>query len=128
MANPEKLKVTSLLMNDSMAQPTADTIDTNGAVPIAAADLAGRGNDLMIEVVEPDVRATTVTVLAGDNPPAVRRGLGDLTIEIDKGAAVVIGPLETARFIRDDGTLQLAFIGSGGAASAQVRVYLLPKA
>ena len=50
--------------------------------------------------------AATVSVESGDNPPAVRAGLGDLEIVVaanDVRYAVV----ERARFLQDDGTINL---------------------
>lgn len=50
--------------------------------------------------------AATVSVLAGDRPPAERAGLGDLEIVIaanDVRYAVV----EDARFVQDDGSITL---------------------
>lgn len=127
MANPTKLTVTSLALDGSVARPTEDVIDTNGTVPIAAADLAGRTGDLILEVVEQNVATLTVKVLAGDNPPSVRSSLGDLSVTIAKNAAKIIGPFESARFMQDDGTVQVSF-SEATAASAKVRTYLLPRA
>jgi len=126
MANPAKLTVTKLALDGSVAQPVADTIDTAGTVPIVPADYGGDMGNLMIEVVEQNVDALTVTVLAGDNPPAVRSGLGNLVVAVAKNTGKVIGPLESARFIQDDGKLNVAFAATT-TVSAKVRTYLLPK-
>lgn len=127
MANPDALTVTDLVANSSLARPAADAIDTNGAVPIAAADIKGATERLVIEVTENNVRALTVTIAAGDNPPAVRQGKGALAVSIAQNACKLIGPLEPARFLQDDGTISVTFTGTGGAAAASVRTYLLPK-
>ena len=127
MANPEALTVTDLVANSSLARPAADAIDTNGTVPIAAADLKGAAERLVIEVTEDNTRALTVTIAAGDNPPSVRQGKGALTVAIAQNACKLIGPLEPARFLQDDGTINVTFTGTGGAADASVRTYLLPK-
>jgi len=130
MANPANLTVTELVANAASPQPAGDTIDTDGTVPILAADLKGATDRLILEVTNDDVAdGLIVTVLHGDNPPAVRESLGDLTTTIASGDTVSIGPLESARFIQADGTLQVAFESDGGAnASATVRAALLPKA
>jgi len=129
MANPAKLTVTDLTLDAATAQPAVDTIDTNGTVPIDADDIDGAAaGRLVIEVVEPNTRALTVKVLAGDNPPAVCSGVGDLEVAVAQNSGKIIGPLESARFMQNDGTIQLTFTGTGGAAAAQVRTYLLPKA
>lgn len=128
MANPAKLTVTALSVNGSALRGAGDAIDTTGTVPIAAADLGGAMGRLLLEVTEDNVRALTVTIMHGDNPPAVREGLGDLNIAVAKNTTRVIGPLEAARFIQDDGSVNVTFTGTGGAAACHVRAYLLPKA
>lgn len=127
MANPAKLTITPLVVNDDIIQGAGDAIDTNGTVPIVAADLGGATNRLLISVTEDNVRALTVTVLHGDNPPAVQQGLGTLTVAMAQAATHIIGPLDSSRFMQNDGTLQVAFAGTGGAATCHVRTYLLPK-
>ncbi len=42
--------------------------------------------------------AATVTVLAGDNPPAGAAGLGNLAVSCSDDATSWIGPFESARF------------------------------
>jgi hypothetical protein len=128
MANPAKLTVTPLVPGTPPDRPAGSTIDTNGTVPIEVADFGGYGGWLVIEVIESNTRALTVKVLAGDNPPAVRSGLGDLTVAITQNTGKVIGPIETARFAQNDGDIHVSFTGTGGAAAATVRTYLLPKA
>ena len=57
--------------------------------------------------------ADTITVKAGDNPPAFRADIGDLVYSAAGGAAeVVLGPLETARFIQNDGTINIDVAGT----------------
>lgn len=130
MANPANLTVTDLVANAGAAQPAGNTIDTDGVVPILAADLNGATDRLIIEVTNDDaVNGLDVTVQHGDNPPAVRESLGDLVVAIAASGVTIVGPLESARFLQDDGTLQVAFASDGGAnASATVRAALLPKA
>ena len=128
MANPASLTVTDLTVNANVARPAGDAIDTNGMVPILAADLGGSTGRLVIEVTEDNVRALTVVIGHGDNPPAVREGLGDLSVSVVQAASRLIGPLESARFIQNDGRVEVTFTGTAGAATCHVRTYLLPKA
>lgn len=128
MANPAKLTVTSLSVNGGALRGAGDAIDTDGMVPIAAADYGGAMGRLLIEVTEDNVRALTVTIAPGDNPPAVRQGLGNLAVSVAQNTARIIGPLEAARFMQNNGTIEVTFAGTGGAATAHVRTYLLPKA
>lgn len=129
MANPANLTVTNLVANDDVAQPVGDTIDTDGTVPILNADLLGASERLIIEVTNDDaVNGLDVTILHGDNPPAVREGVGNLAVAIAASGVAIIGPLEGARFLQDDGDIDVQFATDGGAnAAATVRTYLLPK-
>jgi hypothetical protein len=130
MANPANLTVTDLVANDMVAQPVADVIDTDGLVPILAADLGGATGRIVIEVVNGDaVNALDVTVVHGENPPAVREGIGSHVERLVASGAGIFGPYESARFINADGTLDVGFATVLGVnAAATVRVYLLPKA
>lgn len=57
--------------------------------------------------------ADTVTITAGANPPAFRAGMGDLVYTLTGGAKeLVIGPLETARYMQTDGKIYVHFAGS----------------
>lgn len=44
--------------------------------------------------------ATTFTVYAGDNPPALSAGQGNLTVSVGAGDVVAVGPFTSARFIQ----------------------------
>lgn len=50
--------------------------------------------------------AATATVLAGDNPPALRQGLGNkaLTIPVSD---LLIAVIEGARYMQDNGTIRI---------------------
>lgn len=51
--------------------------------------------------------AATVTVKAGDNPPALSAGQGDLAVTCSDNATSWIGPFESARFMQDDGSMDV---------------------
>lgn len=129
MANPANLTVTQFDINAAIPQPVGDTIGTDGTVPILADDLSGATGRLLVEVTNDDaVNGLDVTVVHGDNPPAVREGIGSLETALAASGVALIGPLESARFIQSDGSLDIAFASDGGvAAAATVRTYLLPK-
>lgn len=131
MANPAELTVTDLSANAAVNQPTADAIDTNGTVP---ADIEGRHELVVLEVVNADDAALTVTIESGsEGAGAGRSGLGDLSVALaaSGGGATakrIIGPFEPARFMQADGKLNVSFTAATGAPNAQVRLYRLPKA
>lgn len=47
----------------------------------------------------------TFTVLAGDNPPALRAGQGNLAVTVAFGTERWIGPLESDKYLQDDGAI-----------------------
>ncbi len=128
MANPSSFTINALTRNSFIALPTAQTVDTAGTVPINAESQTDR---LIIEVVNAAANALTVLVKAGDNPPALRAGQGDLSVSLTAtGGATpsrMIGPFESGRFVQDDGSVNVTFTPASGSPNATVRVYRLPK-
>jgi hypothetical protein len=68
---------------------------------------------LLVNVTSWDVTDPTVDVLnvmAGDNPPAFRSGIGNLTLTMDDmlgAGTVIVGPLESARFLNSTGYINV---------------------
>lgn len=129
MANPATLTVTDLAANGSVTQPAADAIDTNGTVPLEA---GGAMERVMLEVVNTDDAALTVTIKAGsEGAGAGRAGIGDMAVALpatgNAGANKIIGPFEGARFQQTGGAISVQFQAASGAPAASVRVYRLPK-
>lgn len=129
MSNPAALTLTSLSKNSSVAQPAADSIDTNGTVPLAAGSETER---VILEVINTDDAALTVKVLAGDEGAgAIRQGLGDLSVSLSASGGgsdkKIIGPFETARFQQALGKINVSFTAATGSPACTVRAYKLPK-
>jgi hypothetical protein len=96
--------------NDYASAPASwDTLLGNGSVNFYAWP---GGYDLILMVNVTGVKATNyLNVMAGDNPPAFRSDIGNLTISTwtDGGNEVrFIGPLESARFMNSTGYLQVS--------------------
>lgn len=130
MANATALTVTTLTANAAgVAQPTADVLDTGTAAVTLDAAVGGLSGMVLIEVKNTAGTAVNLTasVLAGENPPAQRAGLGALDTVIAQNATKIIGPLESARFIRADGKLRVTFTPASGTIGANIRVFKLPK-
>lgn len=128
MANPESITVTDTTPNNAVSQPDAQSIDTNGTIPVA---VGGRTDRLIFEVVNDDNAALTFKVLAGDNPPAIQAPAGDLSVALaaSGGGATakrIVGPFESARFLQADGTINVSFQAATGAPAASIRCYRLP--
>ena len=119
------LTVTTITANTATADPAGDDLDpTNGHYLTVSSPL----DEYVIRVTHTTSSTKTVTVKAGDNPPADAAGVGDLTTSFGAGnvTAVVkwIGPLTSSRFIQNDGTLSIDVQAS---ATGKIAVFRIPR-
>lgn len=129
MSNATAITVTALTANAAgTAVPTADVLDTGTAAVTLDADVEGWGW-VLFEFTSNHASAvnTTFSILAGDNPPAQRAGLGNLDTVCAQNAVKIVGPLETARFIQSDGKISVKTTPASGTIAATIRCYKLPK-
>ena len=126
MANPASITVTALTANSGVARPAAQTLDTDGTVPVT---VGGAMDRLILELVNGAAAAVTVTVKAGDNPPSPLAADLDIALTGSGGAtpAKIIGPFESARFMQSDGSVNIAVLAASSTPSVTVRAYRLPK-
>lgn len=134
MANATSIALTDLVAGTGVAAPTADVLDTGTAavtLPLAA---SGKGLErILLEVTNTAAAALKVEVLAGDNPPAGRAGLGATTIvaALAQNAVIVVAGFEGARYVQTDGAtkgrLDLKFTPASGTIGVSIRAYRLPK-
>lgn len=102
--------ITQLAADTVTANPAGTTADpANGHV---IGDVPGTIQpvpleELVVRVANASGSAKTVTVKAGTNPPALDAILGDVTATVADGAAKWLGPMTSARFAQDDGTLRV---------------------
>lgn len=66
--------------------------------------------------------AATVTVLAGDSPPALEAGLGNLAASCPDDAISFIGPFTSGRFAQADGSLEFDIDDETGVTIAALRI------
>jgi hypothetical protein len=102
--------------NDYASAPASwDTLLGNGSVNFY--DWPD-GYDLFLMANVTGVKTTNyLSIIAGDNPPAFRSDIGNLTISTwtDGGNEVrFIGPLESARFMNSTGYLQVSSLNLTG--------------
>lgn len=113
--------VTSMSINDGTVS-AGTAIDTTNHHVLTLPD-DGR---VLIEVDNTGtVAAATVTVKAGENPPAVAEGQGDLAVAIGtsgKHREIII--IETARFMQAAGTVN---IDAAGFSAGTIAAYSLPR-
>lgn len=73
-------------------------------------------NEYVLIVTNSTSSTKSITVKAGDNPPADASGVGDLVVSFGAGNVTpvvkTIGPLSSARFIQNDGTVNVDVAGS----------------
>jgi hypothetical protein len=135
MANAALITLTACVGNGLVAQPAVNTLDTGtAAVTLPLTVPKGAMDRVIVEVTNTAAAALKVELLAGDNPPAMRAALGDLTLVAAQAQNVVnyFGPFESARFAQNDGTsadrLDFKFTPASGTIGVTVRAYQLPKA
>lgn len=121
MANPVNFTVNELSANAAVAQPAAQAVDTNGTINCPVKSQTDR---LMIELNNADDAAVTVTVKAGTGSQA--HTARDLAVTVAAGATKVLGPLESMRFVKADGSIDLGVQAATGSPALNVRVYRLP--
>ncbi len=124
MANPANLTVTTLSANGSVDQPAVQTIDTNGTLNCPGGHAMDR---LFIECVNGAANNIDVTIKAGTNPPSILAKDLKVTILATPGKKL-IGPFESARFMKADGTFDVVFLAAASTPNLAIRVYRLPKA
>lgn len=107
---------------------TPDAIDVSNGHSIAA------GKNFKRMVLAFHISAGTgtggaITIKAGTAHPAFRRDLGDLVRADDVVAddEILIGPIETARYLQADGTLHIDFTNTSNTDLAgTIEAYALP--
>ena len=68
---------------------------------------------LLVNITSWDVSDLTddvLNIMAGDNPPAFRAGIGNMTLTMDDmlgAGTVIVGPLESARFMNSTGYINI---------------------
>lgn len=101
-----QLTYTSLPPNSGVVNPTGTTLV---AAPTHDMQLANAEPEKTVLRVlnNDDDTALTITVKAGDHPPALAAGQGDLAVVVAFGTTHFIGPFESGRFIQSDGSLMI---------------------
>lgn len=93
-------------LNGATGPTTVDaTLVTNGVVVTdAVPELT------LVRVTHTDGAAHDLIVRAGDYPPALAAGQGDLTVEVAATSGVrYFGPFESGRFVQSDGSMHIDF-------------------
>jgi hypothetical protein len=108
-----------LIPNGNLAQPAGTALDATNDHVIANAvpELT------VLRVSNTDGSAHTLTIKAGEYPPAMAAGQGDLTVSIAATTGVqLIGPFESGRFIRRDGSMYIDVEASHAGTITALRI------
>lgn len=119
-------------MADVDITPVQQTINT-GSIDLVGAGTAissASGNEFAIAAgarhadritlyFEANGSGDTVTILAGDRPPAQRAGLGTVTLTLAASDVKAI-TLESARFVQDDGAIRATCTDDGTLCYATI--------
>lgn len=116
--------VTSLAKNTGTAEAAGTTADTTNDHVITLP--AGINSEhILIRLANTNGSDRVATILAGDNPPALSSGLGNLDVTVPATSGVMwVGPLESARFQQDDGTI---LVDLAASFAGTVTAYSIPK-
>lgn len=127
MTNATALTINELTANGWEARATGDVLDAGTvAVTLYGTVDTYRHGAVIVEVSAGGTANLVCAALAGDNPPAFRQALGNVSATVAGGSAQIFGPFETARFMQNDGTFGMSFTPSAGTIAGTVRVYALP--
>lgn len=98
------------------ADPTNDHVVDLGGVPL---------EEIVFRLTNTNGTERVATFVAGDSPPALSAGLGnlDVTVPATTGDFTVAG-LESARFLQSDGTVHIDLAASYAGA---VRAFRVPR-
>lgn len=122
--------LTTGIITLTLATVSADTTDAAGgeaptstgagngwALPVSARD----ADHILLKFVD-DGSGCTVVIQAGDNPPAMRKGIGALSFALT-AAQVKYVVVETSRHMQDDGTIT-AYTSDAGT---RMTAFILPR-
>lgn len=107
------------LSGDLITNAEGGTTVSSGNV--AVIDCGGMSGDVIFTFYASS--AATVTVQAGDNPPALRQGLGASAALTLPAGDVLLLCVEGARYMQDNGTIRLTI----GSNDTVVGAYKIPR-
>lgn len=121
----------SVIVNDLTANSggtfTPTVLDTGTGTVTLNAAIAGRAERFLLAVENTASAVLNVLVAAGDNPPAFRKALGTIEVDVPATSRSIIGPFEGARVLQDDGSVNVSFWPESGTVAATIRAVVLPK-
>jgi hypothetical protein len=129
MANATAITVNEMTVGDVLTQPTADVLNTGTAAVTIPVTPDGDSQRLLLEFTNTAGAADTmtVTILAGDEPPAMQAGLGNVEFTVAQNAVRYV-VVESARHMQSDGKINVKVTPAATKTqTASIRAYKLPK-
>lgn len=112
----DAVAITTAAVASTTATPAGVTINPTNGATIAA---LGDGSKCLVRVTNTNGSERAVTFKAGVNPPAMRKGVGDLELKVPATTGDVLICLETSRHAQADGTVNVDYeSGMTGKLSA----------
>lgn len=108
------LTYSDLVANSHLAQPAGTALVAAPTNNMKIADAEPELTVLRVSNTDDDTNLD-LTVKAGDMPPALGAGLGDLVVEVAFGTVEFIGPFESGRFLQSDGSMLIEAETTTGA-------------
>ena len=115
----DAVTVTDLVSGAGTTNPAGTTITPANGANIAGVKDSSR---VVVRVTNTNGTNRVVTFKAGDNPPAVRKGLGDLAVTVPATTGDKLIVLESARFVKADGSIDVDFGASMAGVISAVRI------
>lgn len=81
-------------------------------------------SEIILRIKQTDASARVATILAGDNPPADAAGQGNLTKSMAQNEVWWVGPLTSARFLQNDGTVHIDLAAS---FAGTIEAFVIPR-
>lgn len=114
--------VTTLTANAATTEPAGTTADPTNDHVINGVDAS---EQILIRFANTNGSDRVATVVAGDSPPALSAGQGNLDVTVPATTGVKwVGPLESARFLQSDGTINIDLAAS---FAGTVTAYKIPR-
>lgn len=111
----------------ALADPAGTAADQGNGMNIALASTAipsgSSANMLLLRVANSAGAPHNLIVRAGAYPPAFEQGKGDLTVAVTNGTTVWVGPLEGARHVQADGSINIDF---SSGFTGTITAFLVP--
>lgn len=129
MANATAITVNAMTAETVLTQPTADVLDTGTAAVTIGVTPDGDSHRLLLEFTNTAAAADTMTVsiLAGDNPPAMANAAGAATFTVAQNAVRYI-VVDSGIHMQDNGAINVTVTpASTKTQTATIRAYKLPK-